>query len=352
MGWELGVRPSSQSLENIPAESGNDNTAISVMKKLILKNHQSPGDVCMLAYAIKCLHESHPGEFVTDFRGTAEEIFEYSPHVTKLDENDKDVTVIEPEYPLVHKSNEFPHHFIHGFVRDLESRLGIQIEFSEFQGFIEVGEEEKGWYSAVHEIRGDDPPYWVINAGHKLDFTAKQWEYARFQEIVDRFPNTTFVQIGETEHEHPELKGGNVLNLVGSTGMRQLIRLIYNCFGVITPVSLAMHLAYGVPAHPRFGRKSRACIVLSGGREPSHWQFGPNLQFLHTCGMLPCCDNGGCWKSRVTPLGDGDGKDQSLCLLPTKTRNGQVIAKCMDMITADEVCSKVEMFNASLNFEF
>jgi len=232
----------------------------------------------------------------------------------------------------------------------LETKLGVCIELSKFQGFVTIGEEEKHWYSAVHEILGHDPPYWIINAGYKEDFTAKQWEFARYQEVVDRLPDTTFVQVGAVEHHHPELQGNNLINLVGKTDTRQLVRLVYNSFGVITPVSLPMHLAYGVPAHPRFRKKSRACIVLSGGREPSHWQFGPNLQFLHTCGMLPCCDNGGCWKSRVVPLGDGDEKDQSLCLFPTETKSGQVIAKCMDMITVDEVCSKVEMFNASLNY--
>jgi len=322
---------------------------IDVMRKLVLKNHQSPGDVCMLAYAVKCLHESHPGDFLTDFHGTAREIFDYSPYVTELDEDDADVTVIEPEYPLIHRSNEYPYHFIHGFVHDLEARLGIRIGLSKFQGFISIGEEEKRWHSAVRETRGDDPPYWIINAGHKWDFTAKQWEFARFQQIVDRFPDLVFVQVGQADHCHPRLEGDNVIHLVGKTDTRQLIRLVYNSFGVITPVSLPMHLAYGVPAHPRFGRCSRACVVLSGGREPSHWQFGPNLQFLHTCGMLPCCDNGGCWKSRVVPLGDADEKDRSLCLYPTKTQSGQVIARCMDMISADEVCRKVEMYHACLD---
>jgi len=319
------------------------------MRKLLLKNELSPGDICMLAYAVKCLHESHPGQFVTDFRGTAREIFEFSPYITDLEEEDEAVEVIMTEYPLVHRSNEYPHHFIHAFVRDLETKLGVRIEFSKFQGFITIGEEEKRWYSTVHEIRGDDPPYWIVNAGHKLDFTAKQWEYTRFQEIVDRFPETTFVQIGQPDHSHPTLEGDNLIDLIGKTDTRQLIRLVYNSFGVITPVSFPMHLAYGVPAHPRYGRKSRACIVLSGGREPSHWQYGPNLQFLHTCGMLPCCDNGGCWKSRVVPIGDGDEKDRSLCLLPTKTNSGQIIAKCMDMITTEEVCGKLALHNASLN---
>jgi hypothetical protein len=319
------------------------------MRKLVFSNHQSPGDVCMLAYAVKCLHESHPGRFVTDYRGTAREIFAYSPYITELNDADGEVEVLNLEYPLIHKSNEYPVHFMHAFVDDLETKLGIRLALSKFQGFLPIGEEEKHWYSAVHEIRGDDPPFWVINAGHKRDFTAKQWEFARFQEIVDRFPETVFVQVGAAEHCHPLLTGENLINLVGKTDTRQLIRLVYNAFGVITPVSFPMHLAYGLPAHPRYRRKSRAAIVLSGGREPSHWQFGPNLQFLHTCGMLPCCDNGGCWRSRVVPLGDGDEKDESLCELPTTTASGQVIARCMAMISVDEVCSKIEMFNASLD---
>jgi len=327
-----------------------NNGGRTVVKKIILQNNQAPGDVCMLAYAIKCLHEGHPGRFLTDFQGTAREIFAYSPYITDLDPSDKDVRVLKAEYPLVHRSNEYPNHFIHAFVKDLEIKLRIRIGSTKFQGFITIGEEEKRCHSAVHEIRGDDPPFWVINAGHKRDFTAKQWEFARYQEIVGRFPETVFVQIGESEHCHPKLEGDNLISLVGKTDTRQLIRLVYNSFGVISPVSLPMHLAYGVPAHPRFRRRSRAAVILSGGREPSHWQFGPNMQFLHTCGMLPCCDNGGCWKSRVTPLGDGDEKDRSLCQFPTETRSGQVIPKCMDMITIDEVSSKIEMFNAALKY--
>jgi hypothetical protein len=317
------------------------------MKKVILRNNQSPGDVSMLAYAVKCLHETYPGEFVTDFRGSAKEIFRYSPYITALNESDPEVTVVKAEYALIHKSNEYPHHFIHAFARDLEAKLGVRIELSRFQGFLTIGEEEKRWYSAVHEVLGRDPPYWVVNAGHKRDFTAKQWEFARFQEIVDRFPDTVFVQVGASEHVHPKLKGENLLNFVGQTDTRQLIRLVYNSFGVISPISFPMHLAYGLPAHPRFRRRSRACIVLSGGREPSHWQFGPNMQFLHTCGILPCCDNGGCWRSRVVPLGDGDSKDLSLCLHPVTTPSGQVIAKCMEMITADDVCRVIAWYNAS-----
>ncbi len=146
------------------------------------------------------------------------------------------------------------------------------------------------------------------------------------------------------------LEGDNVINLVGKTDLRQLIRLIYNAFGVVTPVSVPMVMAYATPAHPRFKRRSRACVVLAGGREPNHWQQAPNQQFLHTCGMLDCCDHGGCWKSRVVPLGDGDAKDRDLCFYPVTLKSGQSIARCMDMISVDEVCLAIRKYANSLDF--
>lgn len=38
------------------------------MRKLILKNHQSPGDVMMLTAAVRDLHACQPGKFLTDVR--------------------------------------------------------------------------------------------------------------------------------------------------------------------------------------------------------------------------------------------------------------------------------------------
>jgi hypothetical protein len=57
--------------------------------------------------------------------------------------------------------------------------------------------------------------------------------------------------------------------------------------------------------------------------------------------MLPCCDNGGCWKSRVVPLGDGDDKDrpEELCV---DVVGG--LPRCMDMITADDVIRRIELY--------
>jgi hypothetical protein len=313
-------------------------------KRIVLSNHQSPGDVCQLAYAIKALHEQYPDKYITGVDTSCDEIFEENPYVVALDKDDIRVKTIEMDYPTIHQSNQKPYHFVNGFVWDLAKKLNIKLEPTEWSGAIYIREEEEGWLSGVNEILGCDPPYWCINAGIKNDFTAKAWDFERYQQIVDRFPEITFVQIGAKEHNHPELKGKNLLSFIGETDLRQLIRLVWHSFGVITPVSLPMHLAYAIQPHHRYNRKSRACIVISGGREPNHWQAAANQQFLHTCGMLDCCDLGGCWKSRVTPIGDGDSKDQDLCLYPVKLPSGQFIAKCMDMISVDEVCLLIKKY--------
>lgn len=44
------------------------------------------------------------------------------------------------------------------------------------------------------------------------------------------------------------------------------------------------------------------------------------------------------------PLGDGDEKDNSLCLYPVKAASGAVIPKCLEMISAEEVIHAVEMY--------
>jgi hypothetical protein len=320
-------------------------------KKIIFKNHQSPGDIVMLAYAIKALHEQYPGQYITGVDTCCNSIFEGNPYICwALSSADPTVKVISAEYNTIHKSNQSAYHFVNSFIFDFQEKLGIKLLPTEWSGAIFIRPEEVGWYSAVWEAVGKDVPFWIIDAGHKYDYTAKAWEYARFQQIVDRFPEITFVQIGSKEHYHPKLTGDNLVDLVGKTDLRQLIRLVFNSFGVITPVSMPMVLAYSIPPHPRYNRKSRACIVIAGGREPNHWQQGANQQYLHTCGMLSCCDLGGCWKSRILPLEDKDPKNNELCLCPIQSASGQIIPKCMDMISVDEVSLLIRKYMDNLEY--
>ncbi|MCP4604435.1 MAG: glycosyltransferase family 9 protein [Proteobacteria bacterium] len=320
--------------------------------KIVIFQQQSPGDILMLTGAIRDLHSAYPGKFLTDIRTSADSLFENNPYISALDENDPNIFLLKAQYSegrynLINRSNEGPWHFIHGFRKDFEDKLGIEIQATVMKGDIHLSDTEKGWLSQVYEIVGKDAPYWLINAGTKSDFTCKQWEFSRYQAVIDALPQVPFVQIGSSSngHTHRQLSGDNVMDLVGKTDLRQLVRLVYHSAGVITPVSLPMHLAAAVEMKPVYKRKTRPCIVIAGGREPNQWEAYPNHQYLHTCGQLPCCDNGGCWHSRVVPLDDGETHhDENVCERPVKTPSGDVVPKCMDLITLDEVVSHIHRY--------
>ena len=308
-------------------------------RKLILRNFQSPGDVVMLTAAVRDLHRSHPGAFVTDVRTAAPALWENNPHLIRLDEGDPDVDIVDCEYPLIHRSNRAPYHFIHGFAEFLSTYLQAPITPTEFRGDIHLGEPERGWMSQVEELTGPAMPFWIVVSGGKFDFTTKWWAPERWQAVVDAFQERIlFVQVGESGHHHPPLAG--VLDFVGKTDLRQLVRLVHHAQGIITPVSLLMHLAAAVEGRPGTPR-NRPCVVVAGGREPSHWEAYPHHQFLHTNGALPCCDDGGCWKSRVSPLGDGDDKDlpENLCVDVAGS-----LPRCLDLIDPSDVIRCIELY--------
>lgn len=312
------------------------------VRKLILKNSLSPGDIIMLTATVRDLHQTFPGEFQTDVRTPCPALWEHNPYITSLNEHDKDVETIVCEYPLIHKSNQLPFHFIHGFRLFLSEKLGVDIKPHAFKGDIHLSPAEKKWMSQVEETEGLGTRFWIIVSGGKMDFTAKWWDPGRCQQVVDHFKGRIqFVQCGEAGHQHPPLRG--VIDLRGKTSLRQLVRLMYHADGVVCPVTMFMHLAAAVETNP--GRpKNRACAVVAGGREPSHWEAYPHHQYLHTNGALPCCDNGGCWKSRVVPVGDGDQKDSSLCVRPIKLTEERFLPQCLDMIQASDVMEAIEKY--------
>ena len=51
------------------------------MRKLILRNFQSAGDIVMLTEAARDLHRSHPGEFMTDVRTPFPDLWAHNPYI-------------------------------------------------------------------------------------------------------------------------------------------------------------------------------------------------------------------------------------------------------------------------------
>ena len=293
----------------------------------------------MLSAAVRDLHRSHPGQFLTDVRTSCPAVWEHNPLLTPLDEADPEARAVDCHYPLIHQSNNAPYHFLHGFTEYLSDLLGLRIPVTDYKGDIYVSEEEKAWFSKVFEIKGEGYPFWLFASGGKYDYTIKWWSDERYQKVIDHFRGRIeFVQVGEEHHHHPALRG--VVDLRGQTNLRQLIRLVHHSQGVISAVSLLMHLAAAVEV--RAGAlHNRPCVVIAGGRELPHWTAYPHHQFIHTVGALRCCDNGGCWRSRTVPLGDGDVKDNpdQLCVDVVGT-----LPRCMDLITPEEVIRRIELY--------
>jgi len=308
-------------------------------RKLVLVQRQSPGDIVMLTAAVRDLHRAHPGRFLTDVRTPCPALWEHNPHLTPIRDGDPEATLLECHYPLIHKSNQQPWHFLHGFAQYLNQQLGLSVVPTEFRGDIHLAPQEKMWMSQVQELTGEPTPFWIVVSGGKYDFTAKWWAADRYQAVIDHFRGRiAFVQVGEASHHHPPLRG--VLDLRGKTDLRQLVRLVHHAVGVLCPVTLPMHLAAAVET-PAGRPRTRACVVVAGGREPTHWEAYPGHQVLHTIGALRCCESGGCWRSRAVPRGDGDEKDrpERLCVDVVEG-----LPRCLHLITAADVIRAIERY--------
>ncbi len=309
------------------------------VNKLILRCSLAAGDIVMLTAAVRDLHRCHPGKFLTDVRTSCLELWEHNPHLTPLDEKDPEVKIIDCAYPLIDSSNEAPYHCLHGFTAFLSDYLGFAIQPTRFKGDIHLSAAELGWYSQVHEVTRQAIPFWIIAAGGKYDLTIKWWQTARYQRVVDHFRGRIqFVQVGHRGDHHPKLDGA--IDLRGQTTLRELVRLVHHAQGVLCSVTSLMHLAAAVPV--RTGQPAnRPCVVVAGGREPVHWEAYPDHQYIHTNGALRCCVNGGCWRDRAFPLGDGDARDRadSLCVNVVNR-----LPRCMDMISANEVIRRIELY--------
>lgn len=314
-------------------------------RKLVLKSHYSLGDIVLMTAAVRDLHRCYPRQFVTDVRTSCAGLWEQNPYLTPLDERARAVKSLTLDYPLINYSNQVPYHSLHAYIDALNEKLGLDIHGTEFKGDIHLSEMEKSAPSQVAEVVGQEIPFWLISAGGKDDLTIKWWDFDRYQEVVDHFGGRIqFVQVGAQRDFHPKLR--SVIDLRGRTSTRQLVRLMHHAQGVLCGVTGLMHLAAAVETKTLHSRV-RPCVVVAGGREPSHWEAYPFHQFIHNVGTLPCCANGGCWKSRTYPLGDNAAKDQNLCTNPVG-----LLPRCMDLISAAEVIHRIEAYFLGGQFRY
>ncbi len=278
--------------------------------KLLIRHRLAPGDVLVCTAAIEALKRQYPGQYRVMVETSCDPVFENNPHVEPLINGE--CAVLELEYPAISRSNQEPIHFMGAFVENLAEQLNINLRLDCSRPSLYLSDAEK--------VRPELPLYCLINAGYKSDFTCKHPGRNVYQEIVDHFAGRLlFVQVGEKNpsHQHQPLEG--VVDMIGKTSIRELIRLAYHSLLGVGPETFLGHV---------FAAFERPYVCFAGGRVPTSWIHYPTTTTLSTVGKLPCCEMGGCWKSRVRPQNDGSIFDKKLCVLPVLSC-GEFVPQCM-----------------------
>jgi len=297
-------------------------------------------EVVILTAVIRDLHKCYPGVFTTDVRTPFPEFWEHNPYITRTTGT---FEIVECETLLLRKRDNATQHVIRDSINYYNEKLGLQIQPTLLKGDIHLSNEEKLWSSQAKEIVGEEMPFWIIVAGDNEPHSVRRWESNKFQQVINHFRGKIqFVQIGEPSH--PRLK--NVIELLGKVNLRQLIRLIYHCQGIVCLNTIHAHLAAAVETKfPHF--TTRPCVVVAGGTEAVHWGTYAGHQFIHTVGALSCCLKDGCGKTHIhdSNIEEKSHSNGRLCINLFRK-----LPRCMAIIEAKDVIQKIEIYFRSSYF--
>lgn len=290
-----------------------------------LQTRYALGDVVVLTAAVRDLHQAYPGVFRTSVQTGAPEVWEHNPYVVEAGGFDR---VIHCNKVKLDRSGASRRHYVHAYLDLINEQLGTAARITSIKGDIHISEQEKKWYSDVWSLCGREIPFWLISTGGKYDIPLKWWDHRRYQEVVNALRGKIqFVQVGCWGNYHPALEG--VVDLRGKTSVRDLIHLMYYADGVLCGVTSLMHLAAAVPTEHG---GERAAVIIGGAREPATWEAYPGHEYISTERAVSC---GCCWKSTL------GGPLKHRCVTPR-----EALPACMDLISAEEVISRIEMIIA------
>jgi len=252
------------------------------------------------------------------------------------------------------------------FILNRDEYKNICENFARMRGDIHLTEKEMT-YNMIEDVY-DITKYWIIAPGGKRDCTSKIWDWRKFQDVINYYDGLLkFVVVGRSDHLIEKLR--NVIDLTdkfNDKNLRDLIPLVYHAQGCVSGPSFLMHLAAATPPKrfcyncnklefdinnsnlckcnkPKWSKQRKPCVVIHGGREPATWSSYTNQQVLHSNGALTCCDNGGCWTARATPLQKDPKHNKNLCEQPIDV-NGRTIPTCMNNITSQDVIRGIEKY--------
>lgn len=229
---------------------------------------------------VESLARQYPGRFAVDVMGVySEAIFAHCPHITRVNRKTQPIRL---EQPLIHQSHN-GHTFAFAMCHHVGQQLGVELLPQTNRPILYFTDHEK-------LARPLKEPYCLVNAGYKDDCQLK-W-YSRWQEVVlqlhKTYPGLKVVQVGESFHHHPALKGENVVNMIGrmdGNGRKLMTWSLHSEFG-LGPISFLMHV---------FAAVEKPYVCLATGREPLNWACNyPRQRYVGRHACLPCSN---CWRN-------------------------------------------------------
>ena len=324
------------------------------MKKtrLRLRHRYALGDTVLMTGLVRDIHRAYPDKYEIEVDTHFTNVWWNNPFVVKDKEKNSKHPPIELSWLNAIHWNSYAKygtrqemkHILAWYHYDFGRHTGIEVPVTDPWPDLHLDASEK-----IRRVAGR---YWVVISGGKLDLTTKHWHTHRVQEVVDKLSafGIRCVQTGAVNQGHVHAPLNNVVNLIGKTeNARDLFNVIMHADGVICGVTAAMHIAAAF---------RRPCVVFAGGREEPWFEayvnsfeaFGPTAnpvpvehKFLHTIGLLECCDKQGCWKRRVVPIDPPDRttKVHTMCRNPVRPEHSHPVAKCQDLITSDHIVEAV-----------
>lgn len=319
------------------------------MQNLLLSHHLAVGDVVVATAVVRDLVKTYPGQFRVAFDTNMSPVFDNNPYVVPKEtiQKERNWQYVRLDYaPGLYDQRFRGCHFMEYFHKDLASKTGIEVPLTLPYPDLHLTDEEK-------EVREYQERYWVIFAGGKNDFPIKIWNWKHAQEVVNqiRGMGLQVVQSGgrgqRPVHVHYPLE--NCIHDLDRADLRQLFRLIYHAEGVICGITGPMHIAAAL---------QRPCVVVAGGREAWWWEayvhenpgFRPHVarhllmphKYLHTIGLMDCCQNHGCWLNKVVQIDN----DKLLCKRPV-VHEHQAVAGCLEIIRPEHVMEAVSYYYTS-----
>jgi ADP-heptose:LPS heptosyltransferase len=291
---------------------------------LLLVNHQGAGDVVVTTGIVRDIATAWPGRFRIGVDTPCAALWENNPHIDSAAARDPDAIRLAFNFPFAGEEDRLQLSMADTFRLHVSTALHLPVPPSECHGDIHLSSAERFAPPAV------PGRYWLVTDGAKGDMPLKLWPTRFYQEVVDYFSGRlTFVQVGGAGNYHPRLNGA--VDLVGKTGLRNLVKLVYHAAGTLSPPSFLMHLAASVPTPDG---SLRPAVVLHGGRETPAYTAYPGHRAVSTVGLYDCCRTGGCWRSKPAE-----------CRYPVQV-GAETVGRCMAETTPDEVIPLIDKWLA------